>query len=74
MIEIEDNAGGILELIMTKVFDPYFSTKAERNGTGLGLYMSKTIVEEHCHGSLSVENTPQGAKFIIKIRGEHSAH
>lgn len=74
VIEIEDNAGGIPESIMTKVFDPYFSTKAERNGTGLGLYMSKTIVEEHCHGSLSVENTPQGAKFIIKIRGEHSAH
>ncbi|WP_052433623.1 sensor histidine kinase [Sulfurospirillum arsenophilum] len=74
VIEIEDNAGGIPESIMTKVFDPYFSTKAERNGTGLGLYMSKTIVEEHCHGSLYVENTPQGAKFIIKIRGEHSAN
>lgn len=74
VITIEDNAGGIPEAIITKIFDPYFSTKTERNGTGLGLYMSKTIIEEHCHGSLYVENTPAGAKFIIKIRGEYSAN
>lgn len=74
VIEVEDNAGGIPETFIAKVFDPYFSTKAERNGTGLGLYMSKTIVEEHCHGSLHVENTVHGAKFTIKIRGEHSVH
>ena len=74
VIEIEDNAGGIPEMIISKIFDPYFSTKSERNGTGLGLYMSKTIVEEHCHGSLHVENRPNGAKFTIKILGEHSVH
>lgn len=73
VITIEDNAGGISESIITKIFDPYFSTKPERNGTGLGLYMAKTIIEEHCHGALYVENTPNGAKFTLKIRGEHSA-
>ncbi|AHJ12402.1 sensor histidine kinase [Sulfurospirillum multivorans] len=74
VIEIEDNAGGIPDAILPKIFDPYFSTKAERNGTGLGLYMSQTIVQEHCHGSLHVENKAHGAKFMIKIRGEHRAN
>ena len=73
VITIEDNAGGIPDAIISKIFDPYFSTKSKRNGTGLGLYMSKTIIEEHCHGFLQVENTPIGAKFIMKICGEYSA-
>lgn len=72
VIEVEDNAGGIPMDIMGKIFDPYFSTKSEKNGTGLGLYMSKTIIEEHCHGFLKVENCNKGVKFTIRIQGEMS--
>ena len=66
-ITIEDNAGGVPEDIIEKIFDPYFSTKKAKDGTGLGLYMSKTIVKEHCNGELSLENTQNGASFTIKI-------
>lgn len=70
ILEIEDNAGGIPETIMDKIFDPYFSTKTDKNGTGLGLYMSKTIIEEHCKGQLKATNTENGVKLIITIQGD----
>jgi ABC-type nitrate/sulfonate/bicarbonate transport system substrate-binding protein/signal transduction histidine kinase len=70
ILEISDNAGGVDESIMHLVFDPYFSTKLDKNGTGLGLYMSKTIIEDYHHGSISVRNDDEGAVFSIKIKTE----
>ena len=64
-IEVEDNGGGIKKEHLYKVFEPYFSTKFEAQGVGIGLYMSKMIVEESMGGSLSVSNGQYGARFKI---------
>ncbi|WP_457749842.1 response regulator [Sulfurimonas sp.] len=66
-LTITDNAGGIPSNIIKKIFDPYFSTKENKNGTGLGLYMSKIIVQDHCGGTLKVQNSNNGAMFSIEI-------
>ncbi len=67
LIIIEDNGGGIKEEIMPKIFDPYFTTKHQYQGTGLGLYMSKTIIEKHLGGKLQVKNGKDGTIFTIKL-------
>jgi len=75
-IEIKDNAKGIEEEVLHKVFKPYFTTKYDDEGTGIGLYMSKEIIEEHMDGKLSVKNSEyeynnikyKGASFIIELK------
>lgn len=66
-ISITDNGGGVPLNIEYKIFDPYFTTKEEGDGTGMGLYLSKMIIEDNMKGKLSLENSPSGATFLIKL-------
>ncbi len=68
IIEINDNAGGIDLKIIEKIFEPYFTTKHQSKGTGLGLYISKKIIEDEMNGSIKVENNKKGANFIINFK------
>ena len=66
-LRVRDNAGGVPEEIMKSIFESSFTTKGKKDGTGLGLYMSKIIIEDHCNGFLEVENSNVGADFTIKL-------
>jgi len=67
-VSFTDNGGGISEDIIEKIFDPYFSTKIEKTGTGLGLSMSKIIVNKHHKGNMDVANTKDGVCFTVALK------
>ncbi len=75
LIEIKDNGGGVPQEIINKVFEPYFTTKHKSQGTGIGLYMTESIITKHLNGSIKVENSKYkydgiscvGAKFTVNI-------
>ena len=66
-VTVSDNGGGIDEGILLKIFDPYFTTKGPALGTGIGLYMSKMIIEQNMGGLLKARNTADGAEFSIEV-------
>ena len=66
-LRVEDNGAGIPAAQLTKVFDPYFTTKQATSGTGLGLYITKKVIEDH-NGSIKAESTPDvGTVFTIRL-------
>ncbi|HJW02065.1 MAG TPA: PAS domain S-box protein [Azospira sp.] len=64
-VTVADNAGGVPPDILPHIFEPYFTTKEQ--GSGIGLYMTKMIVERSMHGKIRAENSPEGARFIVTV-------
>ncbi len=71
-IDVSDNAGGIDTESLDRIFEPYFTTKEEGKGTGVGLYMSKSIIDSHMQGILSAHNNDEGACFRIELSSASS--
>jgi len=67
IISIQDNAGGISDDAINRIFEPYYTTKEKSKGTGIGLYMSKIIIEENMKGQLSAFNVNNGACFMLRL-------
>ena len=67
IVTVSDNGGGVPKNIENRIFEPYFSTKQDRDGTGIGLYMSKIIIEKNSGGKLYLKNIDGGASFIIEL-------
>ena len=66
-IKLQDNGGGIGDEIIDKVFEPYFTTKFKEEGTGIGMYMSKMIIEQSMGGTLYIENKNDGVLVTITL-------
>ncbi len=73
LVTVSDNGGGISSELMDKIFDPYFTTKFMSQGTGVGLYMSKMIIERHMGGTISITNNAAGAEVTIELPLEQQA-
>ncbi|WP_321779412.1 ATP-binding protein [Sulfurimonas sp.] len=71
ILSISDNAGGIQKDIISKLFNPYFTTKHQAMGTGLGLHIAKMIIEDNMNGSIDATNNKNGATFTIRIKCEN---
>jgi len=67
VVTVTDNGGGVPDAIIDRLFDPYFTTKGPDKGTGIGLFMSKTIIEKNMGGKLTVRNVESGAQFRIEV-------
>ncbi len=68
ILSVLDNGGGIKDNILEKIFEPYFTTKTQGKGTGIGLYMSKMIIEDNMLGKLYAVNEADGAKFLVELQ------
>ncbi|MGE3300156.1 MAG: sensor histidine kinase, partial [Arcobacter sp.] len=66
-ISIFNNCGNIDETIIERIFEPYFTTKFENQGTGIGLYMTKVIIEKNMKGKIEATNKDDGVEFLIKL-------
>jgi PAS domain S-box-containing protein len=66
-VSVADNGGGIPTQIISRIFEPYFTTKFQSQGTGIGLYMAKTIIEDNMHGRIEVTSSPLGTTFILAL-------
>lgn len=67
VVTVRDNGGGIPVEIMPQIFDPYFTTKGPASGTGIGLYMARTLIERNMGGRLTARNVDNGAEFRIEL-------
>ncbi|MEI6824756.1 MAG: ATP-binding protein [Desulfuromonadales bacterium] len=67
VLYVRDNCGGIPDEVLPKIFDPYFTTRGPDRGTGIGLYMSKVIIEQNMAGHLTACNVDGGAEFRIEV-------